>query len=377
MSNDTPAASEADARVGLFRDPLADWANDDILLTRPARAVLGARHMQGLRVLDWPELRQLFGRYEAPANKHGQRDRGLGLASVGLAVMGLMLAAFAPMAAGFERWVGLAAAVLTLGGAALTAFHWLDHQSKARWLGNRFWTERVRGLYFQAIVNNLDLVARAMTDNAALGEWKAVRARALEALPKPDDVAAQIGRLAGPVEETDVWVVGDWTKPAPPPEPSEGLDILLPLLRSQRFDVQLAYVDRKLSDSLRTPGRRSALVRRGSDLLPSVAVLAAAAAGILMALGLTPADAFVKLALAVAASAAAVALALRVINDSLLLSDDANRYAWYSAAVMRARNRFDAGDLGEKLAALRDMETVAYRDLREFVAAHWRARYVP
>jgi hypothetical protein len=72
-----------------------------------------------------------------------------------------------------------------------------------------------------------------------------------------------------------------------------------------------------------------------------------------------------------------VALALRVINDSLLLSDDASRYAWYSAAVLRARNRFDAGDLGEKLAALRDMETVAYRDLREFVAAHWRARYVP
>ena len=377
MSNDTPAAPETDARGGLFRDPLADWANDDILLTRPARAVLGARHMQGLRVLDWPELRQLFGRYEAPANRHGQRDRRLGLASVGMAVVGLMLAAFAPMASGFERWVGLVAAVLTLSGAAMTAVHWLDHRSKARWLGNRFWTERVRGLYFQAIVNNLDLVARAMTDNAALGEWKAVRARALEALPKPDDMAAQIGRLAGPVEEADVWVLADWSKPVPPPEPSEGLDILLPLLRSQRFDVQLAYVDRKLSDSLRTPGRRSALVRRGSDLLPSLAVLAAAAAGIAMAVGLTPAEVFVKLALAVAASATAVSLALRVINDSLLLSDDASRYAWYSAAVMRARNRFDAGDLGEKLAALRDMETVAYRDLREFVAAHWRARYVP
>jgi hypothetical protein len=97
----------------------------------------------------------------------------------------------------------------------------------------------------------------------------------------------------------------------------------------------------------------------------------------MMAAGMTPADAGVKLALALAATATAVALALRVINDSLLLSDDASRYAWYSAAVLRARNRFDAGDLGEKLAALRDMETVAYRDLREFVAAHWRARYVP
>ena len=33
------------------------------------------------------------------------------------------------------------------------------------------------------------------------------------------------------------------------------------------------------------------------------------------------------------------------------------------------RARFDAGDLAEKLAALREMEVVAYRDLREFVAA--------
>lgn len=372
-----PPEAESEARIGMFQDPLADWANDDILLTKPARAVLGQRHLQGLRVLDWPELRQLFSRYETPANLHARRDRGLGLISVATAVLGMVLAAFTPLATGQERWLGLAAALLTLTGAGLTTFHWLNRQSKARWLGNRFWTERVRGLYFQAIVNNLDLVARAMTDNVALMEWKAVRARALEALPKPDDVTAQIARLAGTIDESDAWVLPEWTKPTAPPQPSDGLDVLLPLLRSQRFDVQLAYVDRKLSDSLRTPRRRSEVVRRGSEVLPAVAVLAAAAAGILMALGLTPADAWVQLALAVTAGSAAVALALRVINDSLLLSDDASRYAWYSAAVLRARNRFDAGDLGEKLAALRDMETVAYRDLREFVAAHWRARYVP
>ncbi|HEX7945149.1 MAG TPA: hypothetical protein VF495_10815, partial [Phenylobacterium sp.] len=195
MSTDPPAAPESDTRIGMFQDPRADWTNDDILLTKPARAVLGARHLQGLRVLDWPELRQLFAKYETPANWHGARDRGLGLISVGLAVLGLSLAAFAPLAVGAERWVGLAAAVLTVSGAGLTAFHWLDHHSKARWLGNRFWTERVRGLYFQAIVNNLDLVARAMSDNNALGEWKAVRANALSALPKPDDVTAQIAKL--------------------------------------------------------------------------------------------------------------------------------------------------------------------------------------
>ena len=75
--------------------------------------------------------------------------------------------------------------------------------------------------------------------------------------------------------------------------------------------------------------------------------------------------------------AAAAALALRMVNDDLKLSEDASRYAWYGASVQGARTRFDAGDMGEKLAALREMEVVAYQDLREFIAAHWRGRYVP
>lgn len=379
MSQDAGGAADGGVRVGLFNDPLADWANDDILLTKPARAMLGQKHLQGLRVLDWPELRQLFSRYEEPANRHGRRDRRLGLASVGLAALGLVLAAFAPLAVGgpLARGVGVLAAGLTLTGAALTAVHWLDARSKARWLGNRFWTERVRGLYFQVIVNNLDLVARAMTDVTALAEWKQVRVRALDALPRPADLTQQIGRLAGAVGDDDVWVLPEWSRPPAPPSPSEGLDVLLPLLRSQRFDVQLAYVDRKLSMSLRTPRRRWEMVRKAGEMLPAAAVLAAATAGVALALGMTPADLPVKLALAVAGSATAIGLALRLVNDSLLLSDDASRYAWYSAAVLRARYRFDAGDLAEKVAALRDMEMVAYRDLREFVAAHWRARYVP
>ena len=261
MSSDAPVSPEAETRIGLFNDRLRTGP-DDILLTKPARAVLGARHMQGLRVLDWPELRQLFGRYEAPANKHGRRDRGLGLISVGMAVTGLMLAAFAPLAVGFERWVGLAAAVLALTGAGLTAFHWLDAQSKARWLGNRFWTERVRGLYVQAIVNNLDLVDRAMTDNVALAEWKVGRARALDALPKPDDVALQIGKLAGVVEEADVWVLPGGAL-ALPPQPSEGSRSCCRCCAASGSTRSWPMWTAS-SPTLRAPGRRSGWCR-GSD----------------------------------------------------------------------------------------------------------------
>ncbi|TAJ74610.1 MAG: hypothetical protein EPO51_00710 [Phenylobacterium sp.] len=372
----TPAdPTEADERHGLFHDALADWTNDDVLQTKEARAALGSKHPTGLRVLDWPELRALFARYDPPATRHGRRDRRFGLLSVGLATLGLILAVLSPLAIGAERYVEMVAAALVIAGLGLMAFHELGAASKARWLGQRFGAERVRALYFQAVVNNLDLVARAMANDAALGEWKVARGRMLSYLPKPEELPGQAPLLARPVrDDGETWVLPEWSTPPKPPEPSQELDLLLSLLRGQRLDAQVDYVQRKLSDSLGAPGRRAAVVRGLSKLLLAAAVMTGVVAGVLLATGQTPEDTDVKLALEVTVGAVVAALALRVVNDDRLLAGDAGRYAGYFAAVSEARTRFDRGDLAEKLAALREMETVAYRDLREFVAAHWRAR---
>jgi hypothetical protein len=368
------AQGEADDRHGLFHDALADWTNDDVLQTKEARAALGLKHPTGLRVLDWPELRALFTRYDPPATRHGRRDRRYGLLSVGLAALGLTLAMLAPLAIGAERYMEMAAAALTVAGLGLMAFHEFGAGSKARWLGQRFGAERVRALYFQAVANNLDLVARAMANDAALGEWKVARGRMLSYLPKPEDLPGQVPKLARPVSDEETWVLPEWSAPPQTPEPSPELDLLLSLLRGQRLDAQVDYVQRKLSASLGAPGRRAAVVRGLSKLLLAAAVMTGVIAGVLLATGRTPADTDVKLALAVTVGAIVATLALRVVNDDQLLAGDAGRYAAYSTAVLQARARFDKGDLSEKLAALRDMEIVAYRDLREFVGAHWRAR---
>lgn len=379
----TPAPADAEVRAPdaiaaeAFEDPQAGWANDDILFTKPARDALRDRHPTALRVLDWPELRALFGKHEAPANRHGRADRRFGMVSVSAAVAGLILAAFSPVAPPeAQPLAGALALAFCVGGAGLALFHWLGANSRARWLGHRYWTEQARGLYFQTVVNNLDLVARAMTDDQALAEWKVVRARALAALPSPEVMPAQLGRLSGEPADDETWVVAEWVRAPVPPPASEELSLLLDILRRHRFGIQLAYTEGKLGDSLRGPRRRSEAIRVGSDVLPAVAVVAAALAGGLMAAGVPADGAGIKALLGVAASGAAIALGLRLINDSLLLTDDAGRYAWYSAAVLQARARFDAGSLAEKVDALRDMEVVAYRDLRAFVAAHWRARYV-
>ena len=365
-----------DERQGLFQDALADWTNDDVLQTKEARGALGARHPGALRVLDWPELRALFAKYDPPATKHGLRDRRFGLLSVGLAALGLVLALASPLAIGAERAVEMVAAALVVAGLATMGFHRFGAKSKARALGQRFGAERVRALYFQAVVSNLGLASRAMTDDAALGEWKMARGRLLDHLPDPEDLPGQIPKFAGPVEnDAEAWVAPEWSTPPAPPEPSTELELLLRLLRGQRMDGQIDYVERKLGASLGAPGQRAAVVRMLSRLLLGAAVVTGAIAAVLVvgmdrALG----DTDVKLALEVTAGAIVAVMALAMLNDGRLLAGDAERYAAYLAAVSKARTRFDRGDVAEKVTALRDMEVICYRDLRAFIGAHWRSR---
>jgi len=368
------ADPEPEQPHGLFRDALAGWANDDVLLSDEARAALSAKHPAALRALDWPELRELFASYDPPATRHGRRDRRLGVLSVGLATLGLLLAMASPLAIGAERAIEAAAAALVAAGLLIMGAHRFGAGSKARALAHRFGAERVRALYFQAVVNNLDLVARAMADDAALGVWTTARAGVLCDLPQPEALPGQIPKLAGPVEDdAETWMSPVWSKPPDPPQPSAQLDLLLSLLRGQRLNGQLDYVARKLSDSLGAPGQRAALVRGLSRLLMGAAATTALMAAVLvLAIGRPLGGADVRLALEVMAGAIVAAMALGVVNDDRLLAGDADRYAAHFAALSKARDQFDTGGPAAKLAALRDVEVVCYRELREFVASHWR-----
>lgn len=370
------AGSSAEERLGLFRDALADWKNDDVLQTREARAALGERHPTALRVLDWPELRALFARYDPPATRHGQRDRRFGLWSLGLAILGLLLALASPLAIGAERTVEMLAAALVAAGLGMMAVHRFATGSKARSLAQRYGAERVRSLYFQAVINNIDLAARAMSDDAALAEWKVTRAQTLSSLPAPEDLPGRIPQLAAPADDdAETWVAPEWAQAPAPPAPSADLDLLLSLLRGQRLDGQIDYAERKLGASLGAPGQRAAVVRTLGRLLLAVgAATGLIGAVLVVAMGRALSDTDVKLALEVAAGALVAVMALSVTNDGKLLAGDATRYRSYFDDLSRARDRFDRGGAPEKLAALRDIEVTCHRDLREFVANHWRSR---
>ena len=251
----------------MFADSLANWTNDDVLLTKPARDRLAAEYPRALRVLDWPELRLLFANYEAPATEEATSGRKLSRMIV-------------------AAWRRQAAA------------------RTSRALGSRYWTERARGLSFQVLANNLGLAAQAMSDDKAFGAWKRVRADALATLPLARDLPARIRDLVKDLEDQDVWVVPAWATPPEPPPPSPELDVLLARIRVQRFETQIAYIGHKIGDAA-PPAQR-----------------------------------------------------------------DASRYARFRTAIIAARDAFDAGDISAKIAALRAMETYAYRDLRDFITDH-------
>ena len=197
----------------------------------------------------------------------------------------------------------------------------------------------------------------------------------LSHLPEPEDLPDQVPKLAGPVDDdAETWVAPEWSQAPKPPEPSADLDLLLSLLRGQRLDGQIDYVERKLSDSLGAPGQRAMVVQWLSRMLLAAAMVTGLIAGVLIVMGRALGDTDLKLALEVTAGSLVAFMALGVINDDRMLAGDAKRYAAYFAALSKVRARFDRGDPADKLAALREMEVVCYRDLREFVGSHWRSR---
>lgn len=372
-----PAVAVADALLSPFHSPLKGWPNDDLLLTEEARDAVREQHPEAIEVLDWPELRALFALHDEAANGQSRSDRRLGVTSVVCGVLGLVAAAVAPLTGEYERVAGLVAFGFTLVGFLLAAVHWLGAKSKSLWLGHRLMTERARALYFQLLINDLDLASRAMHDEEALGTLRQRRAAAIQKIENTKAVPQIIRRIRDDITDSDFWIDASWAAPASgKTQPSPQTDVLLSFLRDQRLGIQLAYTERKLGDSLFSSRRSLEVLRSVGDLLTFAAVGAGASVAILLLCGLGTASTPVRICLALAATASALVLGVRAISEGLGLAPDTARYEWYHAAVSRATDDFDRSDQAGKIVALRTMEGLVYREMRGFLAEHWRSRFL-
>jgi hypothetical protein len=81
-------------------------------------------------------------------------------------------------------------------------------------------------------------------------------------------------------------------------------------------------------------------------------------------------------ALALAGVFSAGVIALRVLDQGLQLTAEAERYQWYHAAVEALEARFLRAHPRRKIDLLREMEHLAYQEMRRFVVSFEGSRFV-
>jgi hypothetical protein len=373
-----------------FEDPFRNWPNSDLLIDAEDRAFFTRHFPAYAPIFDWPELRALFEAYDgvaASARKHSRRS---GVIAVLAGFFSLGVAATVPLVNELTR--GTAAQLPTqaaLGGVA-AAFaivsvmfgytQVLTGREKSRWLTNRFWTERIRQFHFQLIVNHLPAVVAAITSKEHLQHWLEFRTAQLDQFNHDylRGVEDKIHHLELDEAEDSPWLLDEWERPGPVPTASPELDMVLKLMEQQRFGIQQRYAERKLRRGWHSPETLAQWVLNLSDTFTALLLLATIIAGLGSILLLTqhagPLVHFI--AGLVAAVASAIVVAMRALKEGLLFSADAERYRWYLAAVRTLYRRFERGELARKVFLLRELEHLAYQEMRRFILSCSQARFV-
>ena len=218
------AISDAELRAGLFIDPLADWPNDDLLIREKSRDTLRRTYPELLRVLDWPELREPFVRHDGPAGRNKRASHRQGLLGIAFAGIGVVLLGVTPALSHRAEAVVSTFALLFMSiGGGLGVLHWVFLRSRFTWLGHRFWTERLRQLYFQSLVNTLDLTVTAMTNDAGLARLRQQRAIWLaECYNDPSDPRDRVRAIVEDRTEANTWLRHEWKQYRPGVKSSRG-----------------------------------------------------------------------------------------------------------------------------------------------------------
>ena len=386
------ANQDLSARLaGPFSDPFNNWPNNDLLVAPEDRAFFARYYPAFSPIFDWPEIRSLFEEHNAVAATARKHSRRAGIIAVACGFLSLGIAATVPLAAELSKntalselrtqaVLGAVAAVLAIVSIFIGYTQVLRGKEKARWLTNRFWTERIRQLHFQLIINNLPRLVAAIKVNAELGEWLDYRARELDRF-KHDylrGVDDKLNHLETDAAEDRPWLFEEWDRAGPVPPESPELDKVLELLEHHRFGIQQRYAEKQLLNGWHSPETRAQFVSKLSDALTGLILLATIAAGIgaVIAFNVNGNSTSRLIAGLVAAIASAGVVAMRALKEGLLFNADADRYKWYLAAVRGLRVRFEHADRAHKVLLLRELEHAAYQEMRRFMLSAAEARFV-
>lgn len=359
--------------------------NDDLLLAQEDRDLAARKYPAIYHVLDHPELRHLFSKYDGPANRAKRRARKAGLWAIGLVWVALVIASSEHLLAHTEwvaRTFAAISAVCGLIGVVIGGTGILFAAKKQEWLHKRLMTESIRQFQFQTFVFRWPEILRSL-----IGE-EARAAFLLERKLWFDEFHA---RFHGKLDEQFTCTLEDETQKGGwlhgtgggRSESSEDprLDSLFQAYRELRIMHQIGYANHQLRDDRRifsSAPRRQAAIFSGVGFICVILVCAihvGVLAGALTWSSLWKDHA--GIASLIIIWIAIAALAVRAIQEGLQPEREVERYQQYRSSVSFILERFDgAASPLEKLDIMREMERLVFDEMRNFLITGNRSRFL-
>lgn len=362
-------------------DHVATWENDDLLISQKARDELRGCEPDAFAVLDWPALRETFAHIDKAANAAKDwTDKWRKWTVIG-ATIALVLTAGSTLLPTVLQWfAGLIAALLTVLTAVSIAYGMLLYRGgHSHWLHLRFKTERLRQFYFQYLTAECDRCAIAIDTPQTLSKLLAHRQAAFEhfldsTLDDPAGFKSARENMDRDALSEAFWIDPSWAGKRPTYR-GPGMEMLFDRLRKQRIEGQGKYVVKKTTGSIYSPRTRADVMNVASRIIGWLMLGLAFWVGLLLIHGASINSGFVVNLVATEAICGALVVGGRMALDTHGFAGDAGRYGWYLAAIESHETDYEsARSVLEKHAALAAMERSSYRELRDFIHLHSRAR---
>jgi hypothetical protein len=372
-----PEAETAPAHEHVF--------NDDILLNDGDLAYAAEQFPRILHVLDNPQLREMFAKYENEADAARDRVRAVGFATVLFATLALLTFPTRPLWVNVPhfRWVvlaldtiGIVAAIVSSGG------FWLGRW-KRRWLESRLMAERLRQWHFQLLLRRGREIERSTADQNAVEEFRRRRSRWLDEFLQvyQGHLDSKLEALTGELAHAETWLHPRGHEYSP------GSPVLGDVFRAYkqlRIEEQYGFALYKLRQTndksvwtfLKWPAiRQAAMLLTLAWVGFSVALACSAFLVYGYAFGIQGhLEADVR---AVAISFAIIGFALRTLREGLAPEQEIERYNDYRGRTAQLRDRFnETTDVGKRLHLMDEMERAAVDEMRGFLRTHRRATFL-
>jgi hypothetical protein len=360
--------------------------NDDLLMN-PGDFQYAKHQFPGVfDILDHPELREEFRKYDRIANRAKVHVRWLGIVAVTSASVALLSTATEPLwqnlpGAGRLRVIfeicGLIAAIIASGSL------WLGPWRK-RWLEGRFMTERLRQWHFQLLVckgSEIEALLNQRTSKS-LEDFRSSRKIWFD-----DFLHEYAGKLDSRMDSltSDPDFASDWLhRRTAYSHDSSALKMVSDPYRRLRVNHQYDYATHKLSEATDHPFwqflkwpllRQDSAIRAAVSFCFVVALLSSVGIIINRYFDVRPGlDSYLGISALVTAI---LGIAFRTVQEGLGITRDIERYRDYRGKVRRILLFFEeTEDLQQRIQLMQEMELMVVDELRGFLRTHRGATFI-